>query len=64
MARAWRSQSSRRPRHLRLAAKVAKGYQGYGLPLADIISEASLGLVIAATRFEPGRDSRFSRYAL
>jgi RNA polymerase sigma-32 factor len=50
--------------HLRLAAKVAKGYQGYGLPLPDIISEANLGLVVAATRFEPGRGSRFSTYAM
>src|SRR4029077_1619565 len=50
--------------HLRLAAKVARGYQGYGLPLADLIAEANLGLVIAASRFEPGHGSRFSTYAL
>lgn len=50
--------------HLRLAAKVARGYRGYGLPLADLIAEANLGLVIAASRFEPGRGSRFSSYAL
>ncbi|WP_375788656.1 RNA polymerase sigma factor RpoH [Bradyrhizobium sp. Pha-3] len=50
--------------HLRLAAKVARGYKGYGLPMADLIAEANLGLVIAAGRFEPGRDARFSSYAL
>lgn len=50
--------------HLRLAAKVARGYKGYGLPIADLIAEANLGLVIAASRFEPGHGARFSSYAL
>lgn len=50
--------------HLRLAAKLARGYQGYGLPLVDLIAEANLGLVIAASRFEPGRGARFSTYAV
>ncbi len=50
--------------HLRLAAKVARRYQGYGLPLADLIAEANLGLVIAAARFEPDHGARFSTYAL
>lgn len=50
--------------HLRLAAKVARGYKGYGLPIADLMAEANLGLVIAASRFEPGRGSRFSTYAI
>ena len=50
--------------HLRLAVKVARGYKGYGLPIADLIAEANLGLVIAASRFEPGRGARFSSYAL
>jgi RNA polymerase sigma-32 factor len=49
--------------HLRLAAKLARGYKGYGLPLVDLIAEANLGLVIAASRFEPGRGARFSTYA-
>lgn len=49
--------------HLRLAAKIARHYQGYGLPLADIAAEANVGLVIAASRFEPDRGSRFSTYA-
>lgn len=70
LARRWQELGDRRAAdalvtsHLRLAAKIAKGYQGYGLPLADIISEANLGLVVAATRFKPGRGSRFSTYAL
>jgi RNA polymerase sigma-32 factor len=50
--------------HLRLAAKVARRYQGHGLPLADLISEANVGLVMAASRFEPDRGARFSTYAL
>lgn len=50
--------------HLRLAAKVARGYKGYGLPIADLVAEANLGLVIAASRFEPGHGARFSSYAL
>src|SRR6201989_3052226 len=52
------------PSHLRLAAKVARGYKGYNLPMADLIAEANLGLVIAASRFEPGHGARFSSYAL
>ena len=50
--------------HLRLAAKLARGYKGYGLPMVDLIAEANLGLVIAASRFEPGRSARFSSYAI
>ena len=50
--------------HLRLAAKVARRYQRYDLPLADLIGEANLGLVIAASHFEPDRGARFSTYAL
>src|SRR6201987_5229302 len=51
-------------RHLRFAAKVARPYKGYGLPLADLVAEANLGLVIAASRFQPDHGSRFSTYAL
>ncbi|MBC9876827.1 RNA polymerase sigma factor RpoH [Bradyrhizobium sp. INPA01-394B] len=70
LARRW--QETRDPRaadalvtsHLRLAAKLARGYKGYGLPLVDLIAEANLGLVIAASRFEPGHGARFSSYAI
>jgi RNA polymerase sigma-32 factor len=70
LARQWHEQGDRRATdvlvtsHLRLAAKVARRYRGYGLPLADIVAEANLGLVIAASRFEPDRGARFSTYAL
>ena len=50
--------------HLRLAARLARGYKGYGLPMVDLIAEANLGLVIAASRFEPDRGARFSTYAV
>jgi RNA polymerase sigma-32 factor len=70
LARRWQERRDRQATdvlvtsHLRLAAKVARGYRGYGLPLADIVAEANLGLVIAASRFEPDHGSRFSTYAL
>jgi RNA polymerase sigma-32 factor len=70
LARRWQERRDRRATdvlvtsHLRLAAKVARGYRGYGLPLADIVAEANLGLVIAASRFEPDHGSRFSTYAM
>jgi RNA polymerase sigma-32 factor len=70
LARRWQEKRDQRAAdalvtsHLRLAAKVARGYQGYGLPLADLIAEANLGLVIAASRFQPDHGSRFSTYAL
>ena len=50
--------------HLRLVAKIARGYRGYGLPLADLISEGHVGLLQAVERFEPERGFRFSTYAV
>jgi RNA polymerase sigma-32 factor len=50
--------------HLRLVAKIAKGYRGYGLPMADLISEGHVGLMRAAERFEPERGFRFATYAV
>ena len=50
--------------HLRLVAKIARGYRGYGLPLADLISEGHVGLMQAIERFEPERGFRFSTYAV
>jgi len=50
--------------HLRLVAKIARGYGGYGLPIADLISEGHVGLLQAIERFEPERGFRFSTYAV
>ncbi len=49
--------------HLRLVAKVARSYSGYGLPLSDLVSEGNVGLVRAADKFDPDRGFRFSTYA-
>src|ERR1700681_2144458 len=50
--------------HLRLAAKIAMNYRGYGLPLSEIISEGNVGLMQAVNRFEPERGFRFATYAI
>ena len=50
--------------HLRLVAKIAMRYRGYGLPIADIISEGNLGLMHAVKRFEPQRGFRLATYAM
>jgi RNA polymerase sigma-32 factor len=50
--------------HLRLAAKVAMGYRGYGLPVSEIISEGNIGLMQALNRFEPQKGFRFATYAI
>ncbi len=50
--------------HLRLVAKIAKGFQGYGLPLGDLISEGNVGMMQAIRRFDPDRGFRFSTYAM
>lgn len=50
--------------HLRLVAKIARGHRGYGLPLADLISEGNLGLMRAIKGFDPERGYRFSTYAI
>jgi RNA polymerase sigma-32 factor len=50
--------------HLRLAAKIAMRYRGYGLPMVEIISEGNVGLMQALNRFEPERGVRFSTYAM
>jgi len=50
--------------HLRLVAKIAMRYRGYGLPIADIISEGNLGLMQAVKRFEPERGFRLATYAM
>jgi RNA polymerase sigma-32 factor len=50
--------------HLRLAAKMAMGYRGYGLPTAEVISEANVGLMQAVKRFDPEKGFRLSTYAM
>ena len=50
--------------HLRLVAKIALGFRGYGLPLEDVISEGNVGLMKAVKRFEPERGFRLSTYAM
>ena len=50
--------------HRRLAAKIAMGYRGYGLPQAEVISEANVGLMQAVKRFDPERGFRLATYAM
>jgi RNA polymerase sigma-32 factor len=70
LAKRWREHGDRDAAdqlvasHLRLAAKVAMGYRGYGLPVSEIISEGNIGLMQALNRFEPERGFRFASYAV
>ncbi|MBG0809273.1 RNA polymerase sigma factor RpoH [Methylosinus sp. H3A] len=50
--------------HLRLVAKIAMGYRGYGLPIGEIVSEGNVGLMQAVKRFEPDRGFRLATYAM
>ena len=50
--------------HLRLVAKIAMRYRGYGLPIADIVSEGNIGLMQAVKRFDPDRGVRLATYAM
>jgi RNA polymerase sigma-32 factor len=50
--------------HLRLVAKIAMGYRGYGLPINDLISEGNVGMMQAVKRFEPDRGFRLATYAM
>src|SRR6476619_6433158 len=69
-ARRWRSEGDRDAAyhlvtsHLRLVAKIAMRYRGYGLPLADIVSEGNVGLMQAVKRFDPERGIRLATYAM
>src|SRR6201989_1896450 len=69
-ARRWREHGDREAAyrlvtsHLRLVAKIAMRYRGYGLPIADIVSEGNLGLMQAVRRFDPQRGIRLSTYAM
>lgn len=70
LARAWRdagdSEALRQlvGSHLRLVVKIARGYAGYGLPIADLIAEGNVGLMQAAEKFDPDRGFRFATYAM
>src|SRR6201995_502725 len=61
LAKAWREHGDREAAHklvtshLRLVAKIAMGYRGYGLPIGEVISEGNVGLMQAVKRFEPDR---------
>ena len=50
--------------HLRLVAKIAMGYRGYGLPLGELISEGNVGMMQAVKRFDPDRGFRLATYAM
>ncbi len=50
--------------HLRLVAKIADGFKGYGLPMSEIISEGNVGLIQAVNKFEPEKGFRLSTYAI
>jgi RNA polymerase sigma-32 factor len=50
--------------HLRLVAKIAMGYRGYGLPISEVIAEGNIGLMQAVKRFEPERGFRLATYAM
>jgi RNA polymerase sigma-32 factor len=69
-ARSWRERGDREAAyrlvtsHLRLVAKIAMRYRGYGLPIADIVSEGNVGLMIAVKRFDPTRGFRLATYAM
>ena len=70
LAKAWveRQDSSAAHRlvtsHLRLAAKIAFGYRGYGLPQAEVVSEANVGLMQAVKKFDPEKGFRLATYAM
>jgi RNA polymerase sigma-32 factor len=70
LAKRWREHGDRKAAdqivtsHLRLAAKIAKNYRGYGLPVSEIISEGNVGLMQAINRFDPDRGFRFATYAI
>ncbi len=70
LAKAWREQGEVESAHklvtshLRLVAKIAMGYRGYGLPLSELISEGNVGMMQAVKRFDPDRGFRLATYAM
>ena len=70
LAKAWREHGDSKAAHqlvtshLRLVAKIAMGYRGYGLPVAELISEGNVGMMQAVKRFDPDRGFRLATYAM
>ena len=70
LAKRWREHGDRDAAHklvtshLRLVAKIAMGYRGYGLPISEVISEGNVGLMQALKRFDPDRGFRLATYAI
>src|SRR5882724_11657010 len=70
LAKSWREHGDRNAAHwlvtshLRLVAKIAVGYRGYGLPISEIVSEGNVGLMQAVKRFEPDKGFRLATYAM
>jgi RNA polymerase sigma-32 factor len=70
LAKRWREHGDRDAAHklvtshLRLVAKIAMGYRGYGLPIAEVVSEGNVGLMQAVKRFEPEKGFRLATYAM
>ncbi len=70
LAKRWREHADREAAHklvtshLRLVAKIAMGYRGYGLPISEVISEGNVGLMQAVKRFEPDKGFRLATYAM
>jgi RNA polymerase sigma-32 factor len=70
LAKSWREHGDREAAHqlvtshLRLVAKIAMGYRGYGLPLGELISEGNVGMMQAVKRFDPERGFRLATYAM
>ncbi len=70
LAKSWRDHGDREAAHrlvtshLRLVAKIAMGYRGYGLPISEVVSEGNVGLMQAVKRFEPEKGFRLATYAM
>lgn len=70
LAKAWTEHEDRKAAHklvtshLRLVAKIAMGYRGYGLPVADLIAEGNVGMMQAVKRFDPEKGFRLATYAM